>query len=288
MPKASELPENLKGLARRQGTEVSSARFEADVEKLTIALGSILDERRRRDATEAAEKVAETRRSVEPEAVRQKENQGSTLFSAISLIEARSAPRSPQMRTYSPIIVATIAIGVAAALAILVATFGSTAWKFSAPAGDKAEAEQAAADKAEAEQAAADKAEAEQAAADKAAANRAPARLRWTRLLPTRPQRTRVRPISLRRTARTRWIQIRLADAQMAKGGYVGAMNLYRQAADQGSDEAQAALGSIYRNGLVRPPDLSAAIKWYKIAAAQGNGTATITLNELHVSPAVK
>jgi uncharacterized protein len=74
----------------------------------------------------------------------------------------------------------------------------------------------------------------------------------------------------------------------MAKGGYVGAMNLYRQAADQGSDEAQAALGSIYRNGLVRPPDLSAAIKWYKIAAAQGNGTATITLNELHVSPAVK
>jgi Sel1 repeat len=278
MPKASELPENLKGLARRQGTEVSSARFEADVEKLTIALGSILDERRRRDATEAAEKVAETRRSVEPEAVRQKENQGSTLFSAISLIEARSAPRSPQMRTYSPIIVATIAIGVAAALAILVATFGSTAWKFSAPAGDKAEAEQAAADKAEAEQA----------AVDKAAANRAPARLRWTRLLPTRPQRTRVRPISLRRTARTRWIQIRLADAQMAKGGYVGAMNLYRQAADQGSDEAQAALGSIYRNGLVRPPDLSAAIKWYKIAAAQGNGTATITLNELHVSPAVK
>jgi hypothetical protein len=148
MPKASELPESLKGLARRQGTEVSPARFEADVEKLTIALGSILDERRRRDATEAAEKVAETRRSVEPEAVRQKENQGSTLFSAISAIEARSAPRSPQMRTYSPIIVATIAIGVAAALAILVATFGSTAWKFSAPAGDKAEAEQAAADKA--------------------------------------------------------------------------------------------------------------------------------------------
>jgi Sel1 repeat len=268
MPKVSELPESLKGLARRQGTEVSPARFEADVEKLTIALGSILDERRRRDATEAAEKVAETRRSVEPEAVRQKENQGSTLFSAISAIEARSAPRSPQMRTYSPIIVATIAIGVAAALAILVATFGSTAWKFSAPAGDKAEAEQA--------------------AVDKAAANRAPARLRWTRLLPTRPQRTRVRPISLRRTARTRWIQIRLADAQMAKGGYVGAMNLYRQAADQGSDEAQAALGSIYRNGLVRPPDLSAAIKWYKMAAAQGNGTATIALNELHVSPAVK
>jgi TIR domain len=48
MPKASELPESLKGLARRQGTEVSPARFEADVEKLTDALASILDERRRR------------------------------------------------------------------------------------------------------------------------------------------------------------------------------------------------------------------------------------------------
>jgi hypothetical protein len=172
MPKASELPESLKGLARRQGTEVSPARFEADVEKLTIALGSILDERRRRDATEAAEKVAETRRSVEPEAVRQKENQGSTLFSAISAIEARSAPRSPQMRTYSPIIVATIAIGVAAALAILVATFGSTAWKFSAPAGDKAEAEQAAADKAAANRAPADKSAADKAAVEKTAADK--------------------------------------------------------------------------------------------------------------------
>ena len=53
MPKAGELPESLKGLARRQGTEVSPARFEADVEKLTIALVSILDERRRRDAAEA-------------------------------------------------------------------------------------------------------------------------------------------------------------------------------------------------------------------------------------------
>jgi TIR domain len=53
MPKASDLPESLKGLARRQGTEISHARFEADVEKLTLALGSILDERRRRDAAEA-------------------------------------------------------------------------------------------------------------------------------------------------------------------------------------------------------------------------------------------
>ena len=43
MPKADELPESLKGLARRQGTEVSHTRFDADVEKLTRALVSIMD-----------------------------------------------------------------------------------------------------------------------------------------------------------------------------------------------------------------------------------------------------
>jgi TIR domain len=53
MPKAGELPESLKGLARRQGTEVSPARFEADVEKLTLALVSILDERRKHEALHA-------------------------------------------------------------------------------------------------------------------------------------------------------------------------------------------------------------------------------------------
>jgi hypothetical protein len=64
-------------------------------------------------------------------------------------------------------IAATIAIGIAAALAILVATFGSPAWKFSAPVGDKV-AEQAAVDKAAADKAAADKAAVDKAAADKA------------------------------------------------------------------------------------------------------------------------
>jgi hypothetical protein len=176
MPKAGELPDSLKGLARRQGTEVSPARFEADVEKLTIALGSILDERRRRDAAEAAVKVAETRRPAEAEAARQSnKNEGSGLFSGIGAIEALPAPRSPPVRTYPPIIAVAIAIGVAAALVILVATFGSPAWKFSAPAGDKAEAEQAVADKAAANRAAADRAAAEQAAAEQAAVDKAAA-----------------------------------------------------------------------------------------------------------------
>src|SRR5580693_7823547 len=53
MPKAGELPDSLKGLARRQGIDVSPARFDDDVEKLTRALVSILEARRRRDAAEA-------------------------------------------------------------------------------------------------------------------------------------------------------------------------------------------------------------------------------------------
>jgi TIR domain len=55
MPKTSELPESLKGLARQPGFEISRDKFGVDVEKLMRALGSILQERWRRDATEPAE-----------------------------------------------------------------------------------------------------------------------------------------------------------------------------------------------------------------------------------------
>ncbi|HEY3624537.1 MAG TPA: TIR domain-containing protein, partial [Roseiarcus sp.] len=67
MPKAAELPDSLKGLARRQGIEVSPARFDADVEKLTRALASILEARRSRDVAEAeaARRADEDRRARE-------------------------------------------------------------------------------------------------------------------------------------------------------------------------------------------------------------------------------
>jgi sorbitol/mannitol transport system substrate-binding protein len=67
MPRASELPDSLKGLARRQGIEVSPAGFEGDVDKLTRALLSILEARRSRDAaeTEAARRAEEERRAKE-------------------------------------------------------------------------------------------------------------------------------------------------------------------------------------------------------------------------------
>jgi hypothetical protein len=91
---------------------------------------------------------------VKAEAARES-NDGSGLSSGTGATEALSAPRSPSVRTYSPIIAAAIAIGIAAALAILAATFGSPAWKFSVPAGGDKVAEQAAADKAAADKVAA-------------------------------------------------------------------------------------------------------------------------------------
>jgi TPR repeat protein len=42
MPKTSDLPESLRGFARRQNIEISHTRFEADVERLTRVLASIL------------------------------------------------------------------------------------------------------------------------------------------------------------------------------------------------------------------------------------------------------
>ena len=164
--------------ARR--AEERRAREVAEVER------AAREERERQEAADAAAKVAEARRPGEAEAARQPKdaNDGSRLFSGTGAIEALSAPRSPPVRAYSPIIAATIAIGIAAALAILVATFGSPAWKFSAPAGDKvaehaasdkAAADKAAADKAAADRATAEKVAAEQAASDKAAADKAAA-----------------------------------------------------------------------------------------------------------------
>jgi TPR repeat protein len=53
MPKSGELPDSLKGLARRQGIEISPAGFDADVEKLEQALVSILAARRGRGVADA-------------------------------------------------------------------------------------------------------------------------------------------------------------------------------------------------------------------------------------------
>jgi TIR domain/Sel1 repeat len=54
MPKTGDLPESLRGFARRQNIEISHSRFETDVERLTRVLASILESSRPRqvDKTE--------------------------------------------------------------------------------------------------------------------------------------------------------------------------------------------------------------------------------------------
>jgi hypothetical protein len=102
MPKASELPESLKGLARRQGTVVSHAGFEADVEKLTHALASILEARRSREAAEleAAHRADEERQTGEAaEADRiVREERGRAEATEAARVEAKKAHKAEEER----------------------------------------------------------------------------------------------------------------------------------------------------------------------------------------------
>ncbi len=51
---------------------------------------------------------------------------------------------------------------------------------------------------------------------------------------------------------------------------YAGAMHWYRQAADQGVDEAQNSIGLLYANGWGVTQDYGEAMHWFRQAADQG------------------
>ncbi len=91
MPKTGELPDSLKGLARRQGIEVSPTRFDADVEKLTRALIAILEERRRRDA-------AEVERAAHQEREQREADEAARAEQAKRVAEAEAARRAEEER----------------------------------------------------------------------------------------------------------------------------------------------------------------------------------------------
>jgi hypothetical protein len=65
MPRTEDLPDGLKKLTRRNGIQVSHARFDSDVDRLTHALSSLEDEIRQREDREKQESVeaAEQRRN---------------------------------------------------------------------------------------------------------------------------------------------------------------------------------------------------------------------------------
>ena len=64
MPRASDLPDSLKKLVRRQYVEVSHSRFNSNVERLTRTLSSILENLRQRDAAQANRRHGQTRNAV--------------------------------------------------------------------------------------------------------------------------------------------------------------------------------------------------------------------------------
>jgi hypothetical protein len=66
MPNVRDLPESLKGFARRQNIEISHIRFNVDVDRLTRALVSILEARQTRDAAEARKAEEERRAQGSP------------------------------------------------------------------------------------------------------------------------------------------------------------------------------------------------------------------------------
>jgi len=59
---------------------------------------------------------------------------------------------------------------------------------------------------------------------------------------------------------------------------YVAAIKWYRLAAEQGEPGAQNNLGSMYLNGTGIPADAVQAVHWYRLAAEQGLPTAQFNL----------
>jgi hypothetical protein len=63
---------------------------------------------------------------------------------------------------------------------------------------------------------------------------------------------------------------------------YQEAVKWYRLAADQGDASAQNNLGVMYENGRGVPQDYKEAVKWYRLAADQGDASAQYNLGEMY------
>ena len=63
---------------------------------------------------------------------------------------------------------------------------------------------------------------------------------------------------------------------------YAEAVKWYRLAADQGDASAQYNLGVMYANGQGVPQNHAEAVKWYRLAADQGNASAQFNLGDMY------
>ncbi len=71
-------------------------------------------------------------------------------------------------------------------------------------------------------------------------------------------------------------------DAAFKAGDYVGAMQAYMIAANQGDSSAEYNVGWLYDNGDGVAQDYSQALHWYTLAANQGDSSAQNNLGELY------
>ena len=63
---------------------------------------------------------------------------------------------------------------------------------------------------------------------------------------------------------------------------YKTAMKWYRLAAEQGDSSAQSNLGDMYSLGMGVPEDYKTAMKWYRLAAEQGDSSAQYLLGSMY------
>jgi TPR repeat protein len=71
---------------------------------------------------------------------------------------------------------------------------------------------------------------------------------------------------------------VRYADGRGVPRDDAQAVNWWRQAAEQGNDEAQLNLGVAYAKGSGVAPDFARAVEWWRRSAAQGNPGAQFNL----------
>src|SRR3974377_640853 len=66
------------------------------------------------------------------------------------------------------------------------------------------------------------------------------------------------------------------------RGDYTNALKLLRPLAEQGSAQAQNAMGAMYYNGKGGAHGVKEALKWYRSAATQGNLSAQLNLGAMY------
>jgi TPR repeat protein len=70
--------------------------------------------------------------------------------------------------------------------------------------------------------------------------------------------------------------------AAYARADYAAALQLWQPLAEQGSADAQLAIGRLYENGEGVGQDYAAAMKWYRLAADQGNAEAQFAVGQMY------